>query len=234
MKRVMFLGTTALSAALPAIAGAADAIPGGTHLVERRADFDAPGFDRVLGRPAQYRLMWEAIAFVPTYLNNVKNALNGLQFGFGVDPAQIATAVAAHGPSSAYTYSDYLWQKYRIGDYFGIKDPATASVLTTNVFLAKRTTRDTLDPDEEHGPFQDASIEALQARGVTFLTCHTAVEEQARGIVKRGFAPTGMTPSDVAADMLTHLVPGAVVVPSMVAAIAVLQSRFHYAYLTIQ
>jgi hypothetical protein len=35
-------------------------------------------------------------------------------------------------------------------------------------------------------------------------------------------------------EVLTHLVPGAVVVPSMGAAIAVLQIRFRYAYLTIQ
>jgi hypothetical protein len=128
MKRMMFLGTTALGAALPAITGAAEAVPGGTHLVERRADFDAHGFDRVLGRRAEYRLMWEAIAFVPTYLNNVKNALNGLQFDFGVDPAGIVSAVAAHGPSSAYTYSDYLWQKYRRRRLWH-EGPATASVI---------------------------------------------------------------------------------------------------------
>jgi hypothetical protein len=70
-------------------------------------------------------------------------------------------------------------------------------------------------------------------RGVLFLTCHTAVEEQARGLVKAGNAPSGMTASQVADDILTHLIPGAHVVPSMVATIAVLQQRFHYGYMTI-
>ena len=36
-----------------------------------------------------------------------------------------------------------------------------------------------------------------------------------------------------AIDLLSHLVPGSVVVPSMVATIAVLQERYRYAYLTI-
>ena len=79
--------------------------------------------------------------------------------------------------------------------------------------------------------YQDVSIETLQRRGLIVLTCHTAVEEQARALVNKGFAP-GMTPSDVADDILTHLIPGAVVVPSMVATIAVLQARYHYTYIS--
>ena len=51
--------------------------------------------------------------------------------------------------------------------------------------------------------------------------------------MKAGNAPAGMTPSDVADDILTHLVPGAVVVPAMVAAIAVLQHEYGYAYTTL-
>ena len=88
------------------------------------------------------------------------------------------------------------------------------------------------EPDDDAGTYQDASIETLQRRGLIVLTCHTAVEEQARAIVKRGFAPAGMTASDVADDILTHLIAGALVVPSMVATIAVLQSRYGYTYLT--
>ena len=39
-----------------------------------------------------------------------------------------------------------------------------------------------------------------------------------------------MTGPDVADDILTHLIPGAVVVPSMVATVAVLQAKYHYTY----
>ena len=239
MKRLTFIGSSGLGAAGLALgtalapATAAEAVPGGTNLVERRANFDMATFDRILGRSAQYRMLWEAVAYVPTFLNNVKNSINGLTFGFGADPSQVVTAVAGHGPSGSYAYTDYVWQKYRIGEYFGMKD-AEGTTIAKNVFLAKRATSTSEDPDDEHGSYQDTSVEALQSRGVTFLTCHTAVEEQSRGLVKRGFAPTGMSASDVAADILTHLVPGALVVPSMVATIGVLQQRYRYAYLTIQ
>ncbi len=72
----------------------------------------------------------------------------------------------------------------------------------------------------------------LQRRGLIVLTCHTAVEEQARALVRDGYAPSAMTAQDVANDILTHLIAGAVVVPSMVATIAVLQSTYRYTYLT--
>jgi hypothetical protein len=68
---------------------------------------------------------------------------------------------------------------------------------------------------------------------VIFLTCHTAVEEQARALVKAGNAPSGMSASDVADDILTHLIPDTHVVPSMMGTIMVLQQRFHYGYQTV-
>jgi intracellular sulfur oxidation DsrE/DsrF family protein len=229
MNRSSFLGSTAIGATTLAMP------PGGLLFVERRADFDEAAFTKAVGRPADYHLLWEAVAFAPSFLNNVKNALNGLQFGFEADPAQINSIVAGHGPSSVYTYSDYVWQKYRIGEYFGIKDPSTGNASIANAFLKARATAsaNASSPDDPNGFFQDTSVETLQARGVTFLTCHTAVEEQARGLVAKGFAPTGMDATNVAADILMHLVPGAVVVPSMVAAIAVVQLRYRYAYLNV-
>jgi intracellular sulfur oxidation DsrE/DsrF family protein len=213
---------------------AADAIPGGTHFVERRADFDMAAFESAVDRPGvQVRQVWETVAFHPQVLGNIKNSLNGLQFGFGHAPSQIAMVVAAHGPSGAYNYTDEIWTKYRIGEAFNLKD-AQGNAVTSNVFLKPaKALAAGADPDDPNGIYQDTSIETLQSRGVVWLTCHTAVEEQARTLVKGGFAPSGMTANDVAADILTHLIPGTHVVPAMVAAIAVLQSRHRYAYTTI-
>ena len=239
MNRSSFIGSSALGASglmlSPALVAEADAqtVPGGTTFVERKANFDEASFARIVGRPAEYRFLWEAAAYIPSFLNNVKNGINGAQFGFGADPSQINSVVGGHGPSSSYTYTDYVWQKYRIGEFFSIKDAVTGDPFTKNTFFAKRATSTSADPDDEHGPYQDASVEALQARGVTFMTCHTAVEEQARALVKRGFAPAGMTQPDVANDILTHLIPGALVVPSMVATIAIIQLRYRYAYLNV-
>lgn len=233
MKRTAFLtAATVAAAASTALARAQTGVPGGTHFVERSADFDAAAFGKLLGRPAKIRQVVEQVAFKPGILSNVKNSLNGLQFGFGYAPDEIAIAMANHGPSAAYGYSDYIWSKYRIGEFFGIKNDA-GEPLTSNVYLAKRASLETgADPDDDKGMYQDTSIEMLQARGVVMLTCHTAVEEQAKALVKKNFAPAGATAKDVAADLLTHLIPGSVVVPSMVATIAVLQETYRYTYLS--
>lgn len=231
INRSAFLAASAALAAASRVA-AAESVPGGSHFVERKADFDADGFARVAGRQVQIRQLYEAVAFKPSLLNNVKNSLNGLQFGFGYPADAIAVALAAHGPSSAYTYTDYVWKKYNIGEYFDLKD-AQGTAFSSNVWLTKKAAVDAnADPDDDKGMYQDTSIEMLQQRGLLVLTCHTAVEEQSRGIVKKGLAPAGMTASQVADDILTHLIPGATVVPAMVATIAVMQAVYHYTYIT--
>jgi intracellular sulfur oxidation DsrE/DsrF family protein len=231
MNRKGFLVSAATAAATPAIAGAQE-VPGGTHRVERRADFDERGFDKLVGRAAEIRQLYEAVTLEPAVLGSIKNSFNGLQFGFGYRPGTISIALAGHGPSALYGYSDYIWKKYRIGEFFKVRD-AAGNTISTNVYLSARAPFDpSADPDDLQAMYQDTSIVMLQRRGMIVLTCHTAVEEQARGLVERGFAPAGMTPSAVASDILTHLIDGALVVPSMVATIAVLQSKYHYAYLT--
>jgi hypothetical protein len=210
-------------------------IPGGTAFVETQADFDYAAFEKLLGRSADIRQVFENIAVKPSGLNNIKNALNGLEFGYGYSRDRIAVAAANHGPSSSYTFADAIWAKYRIGEYFNLTDPKSGAFLTQNVYYPRKFPETTsTDPNDVTGTFQDTGIAALQARGVVFLTCHTAVEEQARGLVAAGHAPAGASASDVANDILTHLIPGAVVVPGMVATLAVLQHRWNYTFATIQ
>ena len=231
MNRKVFLASSAAAAAASSVAQAQN-IPGGTHRVERRADFDEQAFATTLGRQAQIRQLYETVTFEPGVLSSIKNSFNGLQFGFGYPADRIVIALAGHGPSAVYGYSDYIWKKYRIGEFF--KLTGAHGPIVTNIYLAPHAPFDAdADPDDDSGTYQDASIATLQRRGLIMLTCHTAVEEQARAIVTRGFAPAGVTATDVADDILTHLIPGAVVVPSMVATIAVLQATYHYTYLTL-
>lgn len=231
LNRKGFLASSAIFATASGVA-AAQGVPGGTHPVERRSDFDESLFAAAVGRPAQIRQLYEATAFRPAVLGSIKNSFNGLHFGFGYPADAIAIVLAGHGPSAAYGYSDYLWSKYRIGEFLKLTDAQGKAVLR-NIYLSSHAAFDTnVDPDDDAGMYQDTSIAMLQRRGLIVLTCHTAVEEQARAIVRDGFAPAGMTRADVAGDMLTHLITGAIVVPSMVATIAVLQTRYRYAYLT--
>lgn len=231
MNRKGFLATSAAVAASPGMVRANE-VPGGTHRVERRADFDEQAFAAIVGRPADLRQLFEAVTFQPGVLNGIKNSFNGLQFGFGHPADRIVIALAGHGPSAVYGYSDYIWQKYRIGEFFKLTG-AVGKPVVSNVYLTARAPFDErANPDDDAGMYQDASIEMLQRRGLVVLTCHTAVQEQARALVSRGFAPSGASATDVADDILTHLIAGAVVVPSMVATIAVLQTVYGYSYLS--
>ena len=223
MNRSSFLLASSSVAVLGGGAVAAAGVPGGTQFIEHARDFDRAAFDALVGRPADIRQLFEAVSFHDGLFNNVKNALNGLQYGFGFPAARIAFALCLHGPSSAYNYSDDVWSKYKIGEAFKLKD-AKGNPIRSNVFL---------QPSKATQADEATDIPALQKRGVIFLTCHTAVEEQARNLIKGGFAPAGMTPTQVADDILTHLIPGTHVVPSMVAAVGVLQHQYHYAYTTI-
>lgn len=233
MKRTTFIASSSASLAATATALGAPSVPGGTEFVERSASFDAAGFARVVSRPARIRQVVESVAFNPTMLNNVKNALNGLEFGFGYRESEVAIALANHGASTAYGLDDGMWAKYRLGEFYKILD-ASGTPLTANAYYPAKSGYDRgASPDDDHGMYQDTSISMLQRRGVVVLACHTAIEEQSRKLVAQHFAPAGATPQDVADDLLTHLIPGAIVVPSMVATIAVLQSTYHYTYLTL-
>jgi intracellular sulfur oxidation DsrE/DsrF family protein len=114
-----------------------------------------------------------------------------------------------------------------------LKNDAGETVATNTFYKAKGSFDPDHDPNDAEGSYQETSVETLQKRGLIMLTCHTAVEEQSKAIVKRGFAPAGASAQDVANDILTHLIPGALVVPAMVATVAVLQAKYHYTYITL-
>jgi intracellular sulfur oxidation DsrE/DsrF family protein len=234
MQRSIFIaGGIAAASALAATAASAD-VPGGTDLVESQSSFDEKGFVAAIARPADIRQLWDNVALRPGVMTNIKNSLNTLQFGFGYEPKRISIAAVNHGPSVTYTYSDYVWTKYSIGDFFDFKD-AAGNRISTNVFFPRKyPATASKDLNAENGYYQDTGITALQERGVLFITCHTAVEEQARLLIKAGKAPAGMSSADVAGDVLAHLIPGALVVPGGVGTLAVMQQKYGYTYATVQ
>jgi intracellular sulfur oxidation DsrE/DsrF family protein len=74
-------------------------------------------------------------------------------------------------------------------------------------------------------------MQGLQRRGVRFLSCHTALEEQVRQLIRH--YSLSENPEAIVRDMLAHTVPGVLVVASMVSAIALLQCEGGYSYITV-
>lgn len=229
ISRRSFVGQVATGvAAIAAVGSTTEA-----QLVYRLSEWKVKDFDHLVNSPAHVRQVYDVTGIEHgMFLNAIKNSLNGLQFGFGVPADEMRIVGALHGPANTLNYDDYVWSKYRIGEWLNVDDPKTGKPADHNVFYPSKAGADlhyaSNDPDDENSLFQDGSIQALQSRGVKFLSCHTALEEQARILVRLKLS---VSPEDVVKDMMAHALPGVLIVPSMVASLALLQNRGHYAYM---
>jgi intracellular sulfur oxidation DsrE/DsrF family protein len=201
------------------------------QLVYQRSDWDFSEFEKLVRSPAKAKQVYDVRGVGEgKFLNNVKNSLNGFHYGFGIPTDDIKIAVALHGPSNALAFDDSMWQKYRLGEFVEVSDPATGKPATHNIFFpAKAGGSD--DLQDRSSKLQDHSIEALQRRGVKFLSCHTATEEQVAAMVKK-FSLTSPA-EEIVKDLQAHVLPGVLIVPAMVATVALLQSEGHFTYITV-
>jgi hypothetical protein len=170
-----------------------------------------------------------------SFLDEMKNSLNALHYGFGVPVDQIKLVGVLHGPANLLNFDDYVWNKYRIGAWLQVNDPDTRKPAIKNPFYRSRTSTshdyNSTDPDNMNSRFQDASIDALHKRGVQFCCCHTAIEEQVKVLVKHNGLSIGS--EILVEEMLRHTLPGVLVVASAVSAIALLQLQGHYSYISV-
>lgn len=215
-------------AALGALGNSAEA---SAQLVYRKTDWKQAGFNDLLQLKARVKQVYDIRAIGEgKFLNNIKNSLNGLQFGYGVPAEQIKIVSAMHGPSNMLNFDDAVWQKYGIGELIQVTDPLTGTSAVRNIYYPQKPGKST-NPDDPDSTLQDSSIQALQARGVVFLSCHTATEEQVRGFVKKGQMKGAV--EEIVHDLQAHVLPGVLVVPAMVATIALMQSEGRFSYITV-
>jgi hypothetical protein len=228
-RRQLMAGTGALCAAI------ASPATGNAQLVYRRGDWKAEEFQQLLHKIAHVRQVFDITAINEgKFLGNIKNSLNGLEFGFGVAPKQVQIVAALHGPANMINYDDSVWAKYRIGEWLGVNDPETGRPAVRNIFYPSKVVNPAEvsgDPSDEESVYQDKSVQGLQRRGVRFLSCHTATEEQARVIVNR--LKLVDEPEAVVKDLQAHATPNVLIVPSMVACVALLQIDGRYSYITV-
>jgi hypothetical protein len=208
------------------------------QLVWKTTQWKLVSFEELLGEKARVKQLFDITRVEDgASLAKIKNSLNGLHFGFGVPVDQIRMVGGLHGPANLLNYDDYVWNKYKIGAWLKINDPKTREPAVRNPFyqsaFGEEATRITpsIDPDDERSPLQDASMQGLQRRGVRFLSCHTALEEQVRQLIR--YYSLSEAPEAIVSDMLSHTVPHVLVVASMVSAIALLQSEGRYSYVTV-
>jgi hypothetical protein len=210
----------------------------GAQLVWKTEQWKLSSFEGLLAEKARVKQLFDITQVEDgSSIAKIKNSLNGLHYGFGVPVNQIRVIAGLHGPANLLNYDDFMWSKYKVGTWLKINDPRTGQPAVRNPFYqstlneeAARITAST-DPDDESSPLQDASMQGLQRRGVRFLSCHTALEEQVRQLIKHYNLNEG--PETIVRNLLAHTLPHVLVVASMESAIALLQSEGRYSYVTV-
>jgi intracellular sulfur oxidation DsrE/DsrF family protein len=215
---------------------AAPGISAEAKLLFKSSDWQMASFQLLMKQKFEVKQLYDISAIDDgSAFEHMVNSLNGLQFGFDLPAAQIRLVGAFRGFGTMLTLNDYAWEKYRIGELYKVDDPKTGKPATRNLYYPSPAGNPPKyasdDPDNEASAFQDASIQALQARGVQLLACHLALEGHAGRIVRK--LKLQQTQQEVAQDLAAHLLPGVLIVPSMVAAIAMLQSKGQFSYLRV-
>jgi hypothetical protein len=209
--------------------------PAHAQYVWQKSDWQqASEFEALTHSPRRIRQVIHSYAISDgRFLKNAKNSLTGLRFGAGVANDQIQIVCALNGPANMLNYTDYVWQKYRIGELEKEKDPTTGEPAVRNCYYPSKAGASlkysSEDPSSPDSAYQDFSVQGLQARGVKFISCHSSIEETARGIIKQ-FNLTAQ-PEEVAKDIQAHALPGVILVPALSAALALLQCDGHYTYM---
>jgi hypothetical protein len=143
--------------------------------------YGALAYDRVLGADGGYRAVFqspniEASVKVGDQLEHllllqIKNWLNGFQFSYKARPEDLHVVTATYASANLLSYGDVVWKKYRLGEKYNVIDPVTGVAAVRNVFWPSRFGPGAAaEPDNPKGMYNDAGIEALQRRGVMFLT----------------------------------------------------------------
>jgi intracellular sulfur oxidation DsrE/DsrF family protein len=169
------------------------------------------------GKPTQ---MWENSDIGAAWPGLMRESLNGQVFAF--HNADFLEVAAMHGSAHLALFNQAMWDKYGLA-------AKTGGVATRNTFIIEKPGVSPTDDHHDIAGFYGAmnnNIVSLQRRGVVFVACHDSVHAIARGLQGKASGDADV----IAADLTNNLIPGAVLVPSVVAFIGQLQrTGFTYA-----
>ncbi len=119
---------------------------------------------------------------------------------------ELSALVVLRNKAIPLAMDDASWKKYKLGKMFKIIDMAYNATAERNLYW---------DPKEGEMPEPGMSIKALQARGVLFCVCETALT-----LMSKQYARSkSLDPAEVKKEWIAGLIPGIQLVPSGVWAI---------------
>lgn len=191
------------------VAGSAGTLYGETPR-EGRLRLADPWLDRLKGERGQ---IFDATTISGgKVLQQARNFLDAYRDAYGVSSEQLDVVVGAHGGALPLVFQDAAWDRFAFGERSDVNDYRTRAPARRNIFARAET----------GSPIPaDATIEALQERGVIFILCNNSLRRITGTLAQAGFG----TAEEVRAELLAGLLPGVEVVPAMVVAMNLAQER---------
>jgi len=198
--RRTFIGATVALAALDA---------NGTAAAATASPYDFAALEAHLGRPSRHRQVFAAARTADGIaLGYMRRALDAYEFAAGEGPGTMHVAAVFYGRGVVLGLGDRAWRTYRLTE-------------------ALRKRGDTLSLDAPGHPFGD-EMNALAARGATFLVCDNALTDWATYLTA-ALGTSRLTPDEVRADLRASLFPGALLIPAgMMGLNAAQEAHFTY------
>lgn len=147
-------------------------------------------------------------------LAQAKNYLDAWRDAFKVSEKDINLVIGVHGEGIPFVMNDALWTRFKIGEQYEVTDGSTKGPATLNCFTMSHATSAGLVTPEQ-------TVEALQKRGVRFLICTNTIAGATKKLAAAGLG----TAEEIKPAIIAGLLPGVIIVPSMVVALTQLQER---------
>jgi len=196
--RRAFFGTVTGLAALAPL-GAQEKVP----------SWDLSWLDRFKGKHKQTFDLGSAELGEDSPLRLPNNYLNTLRDVLHSEGADVNVAVGIARTAFPINASDALWEKFKLGEQWNIKDPDTGKPALRNIYLGTAESRPA------------PTVRSLTARGVVFWQCNIALG----GIASQFAQKTGVPLDKMRAELIAGLNPGVQVVPAHSMATGLAQER---------
>lgn len=122
--------------------------------------------------------------------------------GTGTDDNDMTAMTVLRHSALGLALEDRLWEKYHLGEVFGVKDNATGKPSLRNPYY---------EPKEGDFPMPGIDgIKRLQERGALFCACDLATKVYSNAVAKQ----MNLDPTEVYEDWVSGILPGIQSVPS--------------------
>ena len=159
---------------------------------------------------ARHRQVFDAPEIAEgTVLHQARTWIQGYRDLYGTTDADHSAVLVIRHSAMPIVLPDALWDRWRLGKEFKLKDPTTGKEARRNPFLnGQRGDRYALT-------WPDGGLDHLLARGAIVLACHLAL----RRWVGRLAQDDGIERTEADARLRGMLVPGVIVQPSGIFAV---------------